>query len=124
MSQPVKRPIYVSRQPYGQKPGVFGSSQSSTGRKPVTCFHCGKQGQIAKECTSRLADLPKPSIPESREGKDTKPIVCFSCREVGHKSPQCPNKRKEKVKKIMISSHKIQCLQENDVMTLGWFLPS
>lgn len=37
------------------------------------CFHCQKEGHIAKQCTNERA------------------IVCFRCRERGHISSQCKN---------------------------------
>ena len=82
-------------------------------QESFTCFTCGKQGHMAKDCRSKQIEPTKQTmIP----GRDLKPIVCFVFKEVGHKSPQCPNRQREKVKKVKIQAHLIEKLAANDVI--------
>ena len=60
------------------------SAQSPT-RKPLTCYHCGKVGHIAKECRSKGSEPPKASNTPKRESKQ---ITCYNYHEGDHKSPQ------------------------------------
>ena len=116
MSQTVMQPVYTAKQTYGSKPFMCGLGETSTTRKPINRFHCGKVGHMAKECRSRLAEAPKVTPTEQKESREVKPLVCCSCSEEGHKSHHCPNRKKEKVIKIKILSRMIECLAENDVM--------
>ena len=42
--------------------------------------------------------------------------MCFSCRQERHKSHQCPNNKKDKVKKVTEAAHKVETLDDMDVM--------
>ena len=48
--------------------------------------------------------------------RESKPITCYNFNEVGHKSPQCHLGKKDKVKKVKISTEQIETLDKNDVM--------
>ena len=92
MSQPSKRPIYVSKATYSNKPYTYEMGTQGTYKKPVTCYACGKTGHMAKECRSKTGETPKVSIPPTR---DVKPITCFICKEVGPSHPSAlPELRK------------------------------
>ena len=81
----------------------------------MACFTCGKVCHILKHCRSKPLDIHRQvSIITNR--MDVKPIVCFSCSDVGHKSPQCPNRKKDRVKRILIQQDKIERLAKNDIM--------
>ena len=123
-SQPVKKPMYKTMG--GYRYGIqnsdtskyststkFGSS--TTFKKPLTCYACGKVGHVSRECRSKPLETHKQAS-TSINSTEVKPVVCFMCREVGHKSPQCPKRPRDKVKKILIPEDQIGHLSANDVM--------
>ena len=97
----------------------------SSGKKPGSCFHCGKGGNFAYECRSRLAgDRPAaqrsdpPVLVVKREQssgnkaeRDMSEVTCFRCRKKGHISPQYSSKS-NKVKRIKIPAEKMVSLRE------------
>ena len=71
----------------------FNSSHSQAGPKhSVSCFYCGKQGHISRECRSKIADerqgpggkqsdRTSVTTPQTlgKHTVDKKPVVCFTC---------------------------------------------
>ena len=102
------------------------------GRKPGSCYHCGKGGHFAYECRSRLAgDKPamqRPEVPPQTQqygvkrepassNQQTRPlaeVTCFTCRQKGHISPNCP-KRANKVKRVKVREDRIVSLRKNEI---------
>ena len=106
----------------------YKTVQTSTGpRKQVTCFYCGKNCHISRECRARIMGETQqvPATPETvttstpqvtgKTSGERKPIVCFTCLQVGHKSPNCPKKQQVMVKRIRISIQTLKKLKDNDV---------
>ena len=112
-------------------PNHFNSSHSQAGPKhSVSCFCCGKQGHISRECWSKIADerqgpggkqLNRTSVttPQTlgKQPVDKKPVVCFTCHQVGHKSPSCPKRQQAAVKRIGIPIAMVKKLKHNEVFT-------
>jgi hypothetical protein len=53
--------------------------QSERPRPKVTCFRCGKQGHIAREC------------PSSSQRQDRSNVQCYECGRYGHFARECGN---------------------------------
>ena len=100
----------------------------STGRKPGSCFHCGKPGHFSAKCRSRIAEERqstqqseaqavggrKEQSSSSKGERDMSTITCFRCRKKGHISPECPT-RTNKVKRIKIPAERLVALRKNEV---------
>ena len=88
---------------------------NNTGKKPMTCFACGKVGHILKQCRSKQFETHKQAN-TNLSPTEQKTIVYFTCHEVEHKSSQCPKRPRDKVKRVLIPEDKIVHLAANDVM--------
>ena len=105
------------------------NSNSQTGpKRGVSCFYCGKQGHIARECKSKIADdrqgpggkqsdRTSMTAPQAigKQPADKKHVVCFTCHQVGHKSPSCPIRQQTAVKRLSIPIAMIKKLKHNEV---------
>jgi len=52
-TQPSQTPWFKRRANPCVNSRTQGSSGSSMGRRPITCFNCGKSGHMSRECRSR-----------------------------------------------------------------------
>ena len=103
------------------------------GKKPISCYFCGKWGHISKDCRSRLSGdkpstsqqsvklepsgnepYPQPSVTTTPGRMGKKEFTCFLCHQKGHKSPQCPQKQNH-VRRVQIPSSKIVALRDNEL---------
>ena len=63
----------------------FGSSSSY--KKPLTCYACGKVGHMSRECRSKPLETHKQTS-TSISPTDVKPIICFTCSKTDDLSAQ------------------------------------
>jgi len=116
-SQPRGTQCFRRSRPYQMPQGkTLGGGNTFVNKKPVSCFTCGKQDHMSRECRSRpqaeAVMLRAPAAPTAAEGARGKPgeVVCFRCNGKGHKSPACPTKQKSN-KKVQLQERVPQVLQ-------------
>jgi len=100
---------------------VQGGSMPFGGRKPVTCYTCGKSGHVSRECRSRpqgeaatapVATAAPAAPPTGTHAKND--IMCFRCKAKRHKSPDCPSKPKGN-RRVQMPVKTTQCLLKDEL---------
>ena len=104
----------------GPKKSTQGMS-GGFGRKPGSCYLCGKSGHFAQECRKTgkgstsisSSGASTNSTEESTKVKlEGKVFKCYGCGETGHKKPDCSNKKKDSVVKLGCS----RTLRRNEML--------
>jgi len=97
-----------------------GSSGQFPGRKPITCYSCGKSGHVSRECWSRspgeaVTAPVATAAPAAPTGTRAKPeVVCFRCKGKGHKSPDCPTRPKGN-RRVQMPGKEPMCLASEEL---------